>query len=222
MRKLIIAIPFVLLIVTVAIIIFTMTSFLTRSIMPADMPDRKLTVSGHSLNPQNSVNESASPVNPLATGSEIEKTENFVYLPGVPLDKELQKYIYTLCEKNNIEYELLLALIWGESRFMTEAVNQNTNGTVDRGLMQINEIHKEKLSKKGIDNLFDPKQNILAGISILKPLLDKYDEKTALMAYQKGVKGMMAYKAQGVEETRAVKNILIRRNMYKTMYRTRK
>ena len=144
-------------------------------------------------------------------------SEGFKFLTDIPLDSELQSFIYNMCVQNNIEYELILALIWRESQFNPDLTYYNTNGTTDSGLMQINDVHRENLKKKGINNLFDPKQNIKAGIGIITPYLKKYDDKTALMAYQKGVSGMKSYKKRGIDATKAVNEIISKRNTYKNL-----
>lgn len=53
---------------------------------------------------------------------------------------------------------ILRAIAWQESRNRPEALNKNTNGSVDYGLMQINSIHLPTLSRYGIgrDTLMEP------------------------------------------------------------------
>ena len=88
----------------------------------------------------------------------------------IPLSEELQQYIWELANKNEISYELVLAVMYLESRFDIGAVNRNNNGTKDKGIMQINSAYKEYHAKNaGIEdfNIFDPYDNIKVGINVL-------------------------------------------------------
>lgn len=46
---------------------------------------------------------------------------------------------------------LIKAIIWQESRNRQQAVNRNTNSTVDIGIMQINTVHLKALKPLGIN-----------------------------------------------------------------------
>jgi soluble lytic murein transglycosylase-like protein len=88
----------------------------------------------------------------------------------IPLSEELQQYIWELANKNEISYELVLAVMYLESRFDIGAVNRNNNGTKDKGIMQINSAYKEYHAENaGIEdfNIFDPYDNIKVGINVL-------------------------------------------------------
>lgn len=68
-------------------------------------------------------------------------------------------------------------LLWGiakvESGFDPSAINQNRNGTVDVGLMQVNSIWAEQLGKTW-DHLDDPCTNVMAGAWILNQCVQDY------------------------------------------------
>lgn len=101
------------------------------------------------------------------------------------LPDELQEHITVKCEEYGIfDYEeYVKAIIWHESRAIIDVPdNHNRNGSVDRGLMQINSINWKWLKEDGID-INDAKDNIEAGIKILSIHLDKYDIADALRAY---------------------------------------
>jgi hypothetical protein len=57
-------------------------------------------------------------------------------------------------------------VMWRESRCTERAQLTNTNGTVDRGLMQVNSSNGEMLKKAGVivslDELFNPRTNLRA------------------------------------------------------------
>ena len=45
----------------------------------------------------------------------------------------------------------MLAIARCESSLKEDAVNHNTNGSVDRGIFQINSVHNNKLDELGLD-----------------------------------------------------------------------
>lgn len=129
----------------------------------------------------------------------------FVYTPDIPLSEELQLFTYEQCVEQDIDYTLVLAVMWRESRFKTGVVNVNRNGTRDSGIMQINDVNKGWLAKElGITDLMDPKQNIIAGTTMLGRLTEKYGEHNALMAYQYGEGGMQRKLSQGVTTNKQI------------------
>ena len=69
----------------------------------------------------------------------------------------------------NINPYLLAAIAKTESNFNANAVRQNTNGTRDIGVMQINSIHLPELAKYGVleSHLYDPCTNITVGAWLL-------------------------------------------------------
>ena len=68
-------------------------------------------------------------------------------------------------------------LLWSiakvESGLDPSAINQNNNGTVDVGLMQVNSIWAEQLGKTW-DHLDDPCTNVMAGAWILNQCIQDY------------------------------------------------
>lgn len=111
-----------------------------------------------------------------------------------PLSEEIQDYIFSLCEEENVPASLVIALIDHESRFKADAISK----TKDYGLMQINACNHEWLKETyGINEILDPKQNILGGIKILGSICRKYtDPHKILMSYNMGEDGMKkAWKA---------------------------
>lgn len=106
-------------------------------------------------------------------------------------DGSLKQFTYFLCQDEDVDYETILAIIWNESRFQSDAVNENTNGTIDRGLMQINDSCVPFLIKNGLitneNDLFDAKTNIKCGVFLFKYHLS-YTNNTqlALLRYQIG------------------------------------
>jgi soluble lytic murein transglycosylase-like protein len=79
-------------------------------------------------------------------------------------------------EEYNIPSKMLYSIARHESRLNPQAVNWNTNGSYDYGLMQINTIHADDLAKAGIqwNSLADPCTNVRVGAWILSKCFAKY------------------------------------------------
>jgi len=75
-----------------------------------------------------------------------------------------------------ISPQLLYAISKGESSFNPLAINYNTNGTYDYGLMQINSTWEPALRKLGIswNNLADPCTNVMVGAWVLSQCIRDY------------------------------------------------
>jgi soluble lytic murein transglycosylase-like protein len=119
------------------------------------------------------------------------KKRKIIPLYDIPLSFDLQIYIYKTCKQKGIPYEMTLAVIKTESDFNPKAKNINDNGSVDKGLMQINSIHKKWCKELGITDLLDPYQNIIIGTELLSNLYNKYkDVHKTLIAYNMGENGL--------------------------------
>ncbi len=75
-----------------------------------------------------------------------------------------------------ISPRLLHAISKGESNFNPFAVNHNSNGSYDYGLMQINSSWEPMLRKVGIswDSLADPCTNVMVGAWVLSQCIRDY------------------------------------------------
>lgn len=94
---------------------------------------------------------------------------------------ELTPLIENASRQHRVEAKLLRGVIEQESGFHPCAIS--VKGA--RGLMQ---LMPATITQFKVDDAFDPKQNIEAGATFLKQLLDKYggDVKLALAAYNSG------------------------------------
>lgn len=104
----------------------------------------------------------------------------------VPLDDDVQKYIYDQCEAYGVEMPLVLAIIERESHFDAEIISKDGH---DFGLMQIRSLdHMQRCVDLGAWNLLDAKQNVRVGINYLSELFS-YSEplEWVLMAYNGGM-----------------------------------
>lgn len=142
---------------------------------------------------------------------QVEEDDGFVYCPTISLSEELQQYTYDKCQEHGLNYTVVLALMWRESRFNASAVGYNSNGTRDNGLMQINDVNKSWLQKEyGITNLMDPYQNIDAGTAMLGAMVAKYGDHDALMAYQYGEAGMKVKQSQGITTNNQIQQLYVK------------
>ena len=94
---------------------------------------------------------------------------------------DIKKVADFYAQKNNISPSLLKALIQVESNYNPKTVSQNGA----KGLMQ---LMPSMLKSLQVTNPFSPEENIRAGSTVLKNLLQKHnnDYKKALADYQKG------------------------------------
>ncbi len=84
----------------------------------------------------------------------------------------------------NIPATLAFSLAYNESHYNVKAINKNTNGSVDRGLFQLNNTTFTKLTEK---DFFDPYVSAKQGLSFLRFCLDTAgNEITALAMYNAG------------------------------------
>ena len=141
-----------------------------------------------------------------------EPESDFVPL-DVPLDEELQEFIYQISCDNKIEFPIVMALIENESSFRPGVISK----TNDFGLMQINKINHQRLTQTiGVTNFLDPYQNVEAGVFMLKELYDKYGSNSkVLMAYNMGEAGAKRLWKKGIYESNYSRKILSKSNVYR-------
>ena len=123
-------------------------------------------------------------------------------VPGVGYDyrgddADLRMYIETLCAEQDLPPELVYAMIERESSWNADALNAAGDCF---GLMQISKVNLGWLGEAyGIDNLYDPYQNVLAGISMIGEYAAVWgDYHKALMCYNCGCGGAQKLFDQGI------------------------
>ena len=143
--------------------------------------------------------------------SEYDISCNFVSIQ-CELSEDVQEFLYYLCQANYIDFHFVMALIYTESSFDVSAVSK----TNDTGLMQINAVNHEWLSRKlGITDFTDPYQNIYAGVFILRSLFEKYDNASMVcMAYNLGEYGAGILWKENIYETAYSRKILAKADEY--------
>jgi soluble lytic murein transglycosylase-like protein len=113
----------------------------------------------------------------------IEPEEVFVATPAQPAVavRPYRELVETAAKRYNVDADLISSVIAVESNFEPKAVSRKNA----RGLMQ---LLPETAAKLGVQNIFDPKENIEAGTKYLSALLAQYhnDVALALAAYNAG------------------------------------
>lgn len=119
-------------------------------------------------------------------------------------DSSIEKLIEKYSKENNLNKDLVNAVIKTESNYDTEAVSR----AGAQGLMQLMPLTAQSL---GVNDPFDPEQNIAGGTKYLRNLINRYNSvELGLAAYNAGPNTVNKY--GGVppyEETRNyVKKVL--------------
>ena len=98
---------------------------------------------------------------------------------------ETNNHIDKMAKRYGLNPNVIKALIEEESGWLASAEGDNGQSV---GLMQIQERwHKDRMKRLGVNDLYDPEQNITVGCDILSELLNKYGNyKDALSAYNSG------------------------------------
>lgn len=139
-----------------------------------------------------------------------EEEEEIIPEYDIPLDKDIQKYLYDKCKEYNVPYDLALGVIKVESNFNPSLIHKNSNGSRDYGLFQINTINHKWLSEElGITDFLNPYQNIDAGVYMLSQLLKKYNnEHIVLMSYNMGERAAKNLVSRGIDSSRYSRKVI--------------
>lgn len=105
------------------------------------------------------------------------------------LMKKYDKIIETAALKYDIPADLVHSIIQTESNYNSQAISPK--GAI--GLMQ---LMPETAKEYGVENLYDPKENIEGGVKYLRDLIKLYNKKTNLVlaAYNAGQEAVKKYK----------------------------
>jgi hypothetical protein len=144
------------------------------------------------------------------------------YISEIPLSKDLQKYIYDLCNENNVDYELALSVIWKESKFESNLINKNSNQTHDYGLFQINTVNLQWIKDTyNITDIMNEKSNIKGGIGLIAESINKHGgERNGILAYHLGDNGYLKLRRKGYKNTSYSKDVLRKKSEYTKLIKT--
>ena len=125
------------------------------------------------------------PLEPIVEEPEMPVEEEPVRYFDVPLDHDLQDHIFALCEENDIDPAMVIAIIERESNYKASAVGDSGNSL---GLMQIQpRWSEERMTRLSCPDLLDPYQNVIVGIDILVEYFNRGNSvEWVLMAYNGG------------------------------------
>ncbi|MCB0213037.1 MAG: lytic transglycosylase domain-containing protein [Anaerolineae bacterium] len=98
-----------------------------------------------------------------------------------PKESAFDELIAAAAQRYNLDFSLLKAVVHAESNYSATAVSS----AGAKGLMQLMDGTARQL---GVDDSFDPAQNVDGGARYLRNMLDRYqgDEMLALAAYNAG------------------------------------
>lgn len=125
------------------------------------------------------------------------------------------KLIARMAKTHNVDGGLIKAVMYVESRFNPYAMSRKGAA----GLMQLMPATADEY---GVSNVYDPAQNVEAGVLHLKYLLKRYrNKKLAIAAYNAGAKSVDQYRGvPPYSETRKyVKRVLRYSKKYKKQFR---
>jgi soluble lytic murein transglycosylase-like protein len=116
---------------------------------------------------------------------EVSKTSLGTFTTG---DTAVDSYIVDACAKHNVDPLLIFAQMNQESRFKQKATSHKGAS----GLMQ---LMPDTAVRFGVKDIYDPQQNIEAGVKYMRWLLNKFDQNVqlSLAAYNAGEGAVMKY-----------------------------
>ena len=128
----------------------------------------------------------------------------------VPIPFIYQVHTYAVCQEYEVEYDLVLAIMDGESSGKVKAFNTNKDGTHDKGLMQINSFNYEWLEEElGVTDFYNPYQNIHCGVFMIADLMDRHsDTHEILMSYNMGEKRTRELHREGVYTSKYSRKVM--------------
>ena len=147
-------------------------------------------------------------IEPSSEGEIVEVTMDFKSY-DVPLAKELQLYIYNLCEEYGVDPALVIAMIGVESSYNADAIGDGGDSV---GLMQVQEKwHGERMARLGASDLTNPYENVTVGIDILAEKIRDYDTiGEALTVYNAGdVGGYELYFSKGIYANEYAEKVIL-------------
>lgn len=115
---------------------------------------------------------------------EIQEAEAYLLENRVNVPADIEAWCKKYGKENGIAPELLEAIIWKESRFQPEVVN--ASGTC-HGLMQISKgSHRNRMTRLGVTDLYNPEENIAVGSDYLRELFEANEDTATVLELYNG------------------------------------
>lgn len=134
----------------------------------------------------------------LVTDKKVEPVSENIYADFLP--DEYAFYIIELCDGLDVDEKLVISILLTENFLLDpEAINRNSNGTVDCGLFQLNDKYAyttfkesfwmfDKLDEPIEFEIFNWQHNTFVAVSLIKDLCKTFGENSnnAIAAYNCG------------------------------------
>jgi soluble lytic murein transglycosylase-like protein len=147
---------------------------------PEDVPSRLDPALYHTA----AMEAAKAPDSILAAYKNGEAEQVLAFFTALCGSSELAALILDNAARYDVAPALAFSLCWEESRYFKYAVNRNTNGSVDRGLFQLNNRSFPELSA---EDFFNPEINVRYAMAHLRWCLDKGgSELSGLAMYNVG------------------------------------
>lgn len=157
----------------------------------------------------NNVSSTTQTVNQSSKVSNTKKTSATSFESYLNQDKEvsLEDIFEKAADKYNVSIDLLKAIAKQESNFKTDAVSRS-------GAMGVMQLMPATAKELGVNDAFDPEQNIMGGAKLISKLLDQYDgdTKLALAAYNAGSGNVRKY--GGIPPFKETQNYVVKVMQY--------
>ncbi len=144
----------------------------------------------------------------------LQSSESYSLQTAVPVETEplFHSIIQEASDRYQVDPELIRAIIMAESSNNPRAISRKGA----RGLMQLMPATAKAL---GVEDSFDPENNIYGGVRYFRQLLDRFDgdTKIALAAYNAGSSKVRQY--QGIPPFRATRYYIKRVFSYYNRYK---
>ncbi|GHU89205.1 hypothetical protein FACS189476_07720 [Spirochaetia bacterium] len=131
--------------------------------------------------------------------------------------RDIAEVILTNAENFNVSPSLAFALVWEESRYKPSAINRrNKNGSIDRGLFQLNNQSFPKLTEA---DFFNPQINAWYGMAHLNWCLDSGGSEIAALAIYNAGSGKVSSGGTPKNTLDYVSRILASRRKIDSLFR---
>jgi hypothetical protein len=157
----------------------------------------------------NNVSNTTQVVNQASKATNTKKTSSTTFDSYLNQNKEvsLEDIFEKAADKYNVSIDLLKAIAKQESNFNANAVSKS-------GAMGVMQLMPATAKGLGVNDAFNPEQNIMGGAKYISKLLDQYngDTKLALAAYNAGSGNVRKY--GGIPPFKETQNYVVKVMQY--------